>query len=161
MEQKFNRTLRLPVEAVPGRDGGGWPTPPLPRAGLKGRGYLPRECSPRAAHGRDPARRHAGYRICRDGLLCRSLMAALRAGGTRRAVEQIRTRFISQGETRFLPNIDALLCRIVLRTGDLDDVDAWYREKARDALHLNVMKRYQYFTQAMAELSPKTGCCAF
>ena len=36
----------------------------------------------------------------------------------------------------------------------LDSVDAWYREKApRDALHLNVMKRYQYFTQAMAELS--------
>ena len=33
-------------------------------------------------------------------------------------------------------------------------MDAWYRSKApRDPLHLNVMKRYQYLTQAMAELA--------
>ena len=59
-----------------------------------------------------------------------------------------------EGLTRFLPNMDALLCCIALQTGDLDAVDAWYREKApRDPIHVNVMKRYQYLTQAMAELS--------
>ena len=30
----------------------------------------------------------------------------------------------------------------------------WYREQApKDPLHLNVLKRYQYLTQAMAELA--------
>ena len=38
-------------------------------------------------------------------------------------------------------------------TGDLDAADAWYREKApREPTHLNVMRRYQYLTQAMVEL---------
>ena len=36
----------------------------------------------------------------------------------------------------------------------MEAVDTWYREKApRDPLHLNAMKRYQYITQAMAELA--------
>lgn len=47
-----------------------------------------------------------------------------------------------------------MLCRVDLRTGDTDAVDSWYREKApRDPLSINIMKRYQYFTQAMAELA--------
>ena len=55
--------------------------------------------------------------------------------------------------TRFLPNMDAMLCRIDMHTGDLDAADAWYREKApREPTHLNVMRRYQYLTQAMVEL---------
>ena len=50
--------------------------------------------------------------------------------------------------------MDALRCRIDLYGGDLDSADAWYREKApRDPLHLDVMKRYQYMTQAMVELT--------
>ena len=46
-----------------------------------------------------------------------------------------------------------MLCRIDMHTGDLDAADAWYREKApREPTHLNVMRRYQYLTQAMVEL---------
>ena len=53
--------------------------------------------------------------------------------------------------------MDAALCRIALHTGDLDSADAWYREKApRDPMHLNVMKRYQYLTQAQVELADGT-----
>ena len=49
--------------------------------------------------------------------------------------------------------MDAMLCRIDMHTGDLDAADAWYREKApREPTHLNVMRRYQYLTQAMVEL---------
>jgi len=47
-----------------------------------------------------------------------------------------------------------MLCRIALQTGDLDTAESWYREKApKDPQRLNVMKRYQYLTQAMAELA--------
>ena len=50
--------------------------------------------------------------------------------------------------------MDAMLCRIALRTGDLDEADAWYRAKApREPTHINILKRYQYFTQAMVELA--------
>ena len=66
----------------------------------------------------------------------------------------LRQRLESGGESRFLPNIDAMLCRIALRTGDRMAVAAWYRDKApRDPTHFRVLLRYQYFTQAMVELA--------
>ena len=40
-----------------------------------------------------------------------------------------------------------------MHTGDLDAADAWYRGKAPcEPTHLNVMRRYQYLTQAMVEI---------
>ena len=88
------------------------------------------------------------------GLLSRSQFASGRADDARHTLELLRTRFEKQGQKRFLPNIDAMLCRIALQTGDLDTAESWYREKApRDPQRLNVMKRYQYLTQAMAELA--------
>ena len=48
---------------------------------------------------------------------------------------------------------DPFLVDIDMHAGDLDAADAWYREKApREPTHLNVMRRYQYLTQAMVEL---------
>ena len=68
-------------------------------------------------------------------------------------IQTLRKRFEEQGETRFFPNMDALLCRIALRTGDKEYVRHWYHKQApKDPLHFNVMKRYQYLTQAMAEV---------
>lgn len=88
------------------------------------------------------------------GLLARSQIASGRADDARRTVEPLRARMEETGQTRFLPNMDALLCRIALYAGDLTAADAWYRTRApRDPLHLNVMKRYQYLTQAMTELA--------
>ncbi len=88
------------------------------------------------------------------GLLARSQLAAGHSQDARRTLESLRQRFAESGQSRFLPNIDAMLCRVDLRTGDTDAVDSWYREKApRDPLSINIMKRYQYFTQAMAELA--------
>lgn len=89
-----------------------------------------------------------------NGLLTRSQVASGQVGDARRTLEALRDRFVEQGQTRFLPNLDAMLCRIDLQVGDLDAADAWYREKApRDPVHLDVMKRYQYLTQAMVELA--------
>ncbi len=73
----------------------------------------------------------------------------------------IRERFEENGHTRFFHNIDAVLCRIWLYMDDLERVQVWYREKApKDPLHLNVLKRYQYLTQAMAELATRNARCS-
>ena len=88
------------------------------------------------------------------GLVVRSQVDAGRPEDGARMLQSLRQRLESAGETRFLPNIDAMLCRIALRTGDTAAVSAWYREKApRDPLHFRVLLRYQYFTQAMVELA--------
>ena len=76
------------------------------------------------------------------------------AADARRTSETLRARFEAQGLTRFLPNMDAMLCRVALHCDDQDSADEWYRTKApRDPMHLNVMKRYQYLTQAMVEIA--------
>lgn len=81
-------------------------------------------------------------------------MASGRSDDAVRTMEQLRTRFAENGLDRFLPNMDAMRCRMDLYVGDLDRADDWYREKApRDLMKLNVMKRYQYLTQAMVELA--------
>lgn len=55
---------------------------------------------------------------------------------------------------RFLPNLDALLCRVAMYEGDEAAVDVWYKEKApKDLLKLRVMLRYQYLTRAMVEIA--------
>ena len=88
-----------------------------------------------------------------NGLLARSQIARGQAADARRTIETLRARFAEQGLNRFLPNMDALLCRIALHCDDPDSADAWYRNKApHDPMHMNVMKRYQYLTQAMVEI---------
>ncbi len=88
------------------------------------------------------------------GLIARSQLASGQCEEGCRTIQSLRKRFEEVGQTRFLPNMDAMLCRFALLSGDLESADEWYREKApRDPIHLNVMKRYQYFTQAMTELA--------
>lgn len=88
------------------------------------------------------------------GLLARNQVDMGRAEDAKRSIESIKKRFSENGNERFLPNIDAMLCRIELKMGNLDSAEAWYRDKApKDVLRLNVLKRYQYFTQAMTEIA--------
>jgi len=87
-------------------------------------------------------------------LLARSQVASGRAGDAKRTLDTLRTRFEDAGLTRYLPNLDAFLCRVELRMGNLDAADAWYLEKApKDPLHFDALKRYQYLTQAAVELA--------
>ena len=86
-------------------------------------------------------------------LLARSQMTSGRVGDSQRTLETLRLRFEDAGLTRYLPNLDAFLCRIDLRMGNLDAADAWYLEKApKDPLNFDALKRYQYLTQAAVEL---------
>ena len=88
------------------------------------------------------------------GLLARSQLHAGHPQDAGRLLESLRERFAGEGLRRFLPNLDAMLCRLAMHTGDIDAVDTWYRQNApRDALETDILKRYQYVTQAMAELT--------
>lgn len=89
-----------------------------------------------------------------SALFCRNQLATGHPTDARRTLEALRERFDSEGWVRFLPNMDALNCRIDLHCGNMDAVEAWYLSKApRDTLRIYGSKRYQYLTQAMAELA--------
>ena len=149
------QTIRTPVEAILGRDGVGLPDCAIAESKFeKGEDITARMLSLMSRLGEIQRDGTPDIEFAAVGLLARSQLAAGHAGDARRTLESLRQRFAESGQSRFLPNIDAMLCCVDLRTGDTDAVDSWYREKApRDPLSINIMKRYQYFTQAMAELA--------
>ena len=148
------KTLRIPVEAVLGRDGVCLADCAIAESKFeKGADVTGRMLSllPQLNEVRNQGTPDMEFAI--SGLLARSQLANGQAMDARRTIEVLHECFVESGLTRFLPNMDAMLCRIDMHTGDLDAADAWYREKApREPTHLNVMRRYQYLTQAMVEL---------
>ena len=149
------KTLRIPVEAVLGRDGVGLADCAIAESKFeKGEDVAGRMLAllPQLNEVRNRGAPDMEFAI--SGLLARSQLANGQPADARRTIEALRERFAERGLTRFLPNMDAMLCRLSLHTGDLDAADMWYREKApREPTHLNVMRRYQYLTQAMVELA--------
>ena len=148
------KTLRLPVEAVLGRDGVGLADCAIAESKFeKGEDVTGRMLSllPQLNEVRNRGTPDMEFAV--SGLLARSQLANGQAMDARRTIEVLRECFAERGLTRFLPNMDAMLCRIDMHTGNLDAADAWYREKApREPTHLNVMRRYRYLTQAMVEI---------
>lgn len=148
------KTLRLPVETVLGRDGVGLADCAIAESKFeKGEDVAGRMLSllPQLNEVRNRGTPDIEFAV--SGLLARSQLASGQPADARRTIEVLRECFAKRGLTRFLPNMDAMLCRIDMHTGNLDAADAWYREKApREPTHLNVMRRYQYLTQAMVEL---------
>ena len=149
------RTLRTPVEAVLKKDGVGLADCAVAESKFeKGENITGRMLTiiPRVSEIRQRGTPDMEFAI--NGLLARSLLAAGQSEDAYRTIESLREKFAEEGRERFLPNMDAMLVRISLHTGDLDYADTWYREKApRDPMRVNVMKRYQYLTQAMVELA--------
>ena len=147
--------LRIPVEAVLGKDGVGLADCAIAESKFeKGEDITHRMLSLVQRAGEIQRNGTPDIEFAVTGLLIRSQMASGRSDDAVRTMEQLRTRFAENGLDRFLPNMDAMRCRMDLYVGDLDRADDWYREKApRDLMKLNVMKRYQYLTQAMVELA--------
>ena len=149
------QTLRVPVEAVLGRDGVGLADCAIAESKFeKGENISGRMLAliPRMSEIRQRGTPDMEFAV--NGLLARSQLADGQSKDARRTLCSLRESFAAEGQDRFLPNLDAMLCRVALRTGDLDGADAWYREKApRDPMRVNAMKRYLYFTQAMVELA--------
>lgn len=148
------KTLRIPVEAVLGRDGVGLADCAIAESKFeKGEDVTGRMLSllPQLNEVRNRGTPDMEFAV--SGLLARSQLANGQAMDARRTIEVLRECFAERGLTRFLPNMDAMLCRIDMHTGNLDAADVWYREKApREPTHLNVMRRYRYLTQAMVEI---------
>ena len=149
------KTIRLPVERLLGADGVGLPDCALAESKFeKGEDISQRMLSVISQMGEIQHRGTPDIEFAACGLLARSYLAQGRPDSARRTLELLRERFAESGSTRFLPNIDAMLCRVDLHAGDLDRAESWYREKSpRDPIHFNVLKRYQYLTQAMVELA--------
>ena len=149
------KTIRLPVEAVLGRDSVCLADCAIAESKFeKGEDVAGRMLSllPQMNEVRNHGTSDMEFAV--SGLLARSQLANGQPTDARRTIEVLHECFVERGLTRFLPNMDAMLCRIDMHTGDLDAADAWYREKApREPTHLNVMRRYQYLTQAMVELA--------
>ena len=148
------KTLRLPVEAVLGRDSVCLADSAIAESKFeKGEDVAGRMLSllPQMNEVRNHGTSDMEFAV--SGLLARSQLANGQPTDARRTIMVLRGCFAERGLTRFLPNMDAMLCRIDMHTGDLDAADAWYREKAPcEPTHLNVMRRYRYLTQAMVEI---------
>ncbi len=149
------KTMRTPVEAILGRDGVGLADCAIAESRFeKGENISGRMLSliPKVNEIRQRGTPDMEFAV--GGLLARSQLASGQSEDARHTMVSLRAQFAERGLTRFLPNMDAMLCRMDLLNGELDSADAWYHEKApRDPMHINVMKRYQYLTQAMVELA--------
>ena len=149
------QTLRIPVEAVLGHDGVGLADCAIAESKFeKGENISARMLAliPRMNEIRQKGTPDLEFAAV--GLLVRSQLAGGQSEDARRTLLSLREQFAERGLTRFAPNMDAMLCRIDLHSDHLDRADEWYRTQApRDPINLNVMKRYQYFTQAMVEIA--------
>ena len=149
------KTMRIPVEAILGRDGVGLADCAIAESRFeKGENISDRMLSliPKVNEIRQRGTPDMEFAV--GGLLARSQLASGQSEDARHTMVSLRAQFAERVLTRFLPNMDAMLCRMDLLNGELDSADAWYHEKApRDPMHINVMKRYQYLTQAMVELA--------
>lgn len=84
------------------------------------------------------------------GLAIRSQSLSGKAGHALDALEELRRDFIERGETRFIPNMDAMRARLYLKLGRVEEAEAWRREKAPSLVpHYRAMYRYQYMSAAL------------
>lgn len=148
-------TARIPIEAVLGRDGVGLADCAVAESKFeKGEDISMRMLALLPQMNEIRNRGTPDMEFAVSGLLARNQLANGQGTDARCTVVSLREHFTENGLTRFLPNMDAMICRIDLHMGDLDAADRWYREKAqREPTHINIMKRYLYFTQAMVELA--------
>ena len=125
------KTLRIPVEAVLRKDGVGLADCAIAESKFeKGEDISARMLAliPHMNEIRNDGTPDMEFAI--NGLLARSQLANGQGADARHTIASLRGRFAERGLMRFLPNMDAMLCRIDLYIGNLDSVDAWYREKA-------------------------------
>lgn len=148
-------TLRRPVEAVLGRDGVGLADCAIAESKFeKGENIKDRILVLLSNLERVRSQGTPDIEFAVVGLLARTQRDAGSAADAKQTLLTLRERFAAQGESRFFPNLDAMLCRVELYLGQDEAADQWYREKApRNPQQLHVLKRYQYLTQARVELA--------
>lgn len=153
-------TMRKPLEAVLGSDGIGLADCAICESKFeKGEEVSKRMLTLMSRLGEIQTKGTPDIEFAVVGLMARVQVSQGKAREALESIENLRAKFFDIGQTRFLPNIDAMICRIWLRLGDMENARAWLREKApRDNVRLWAMWRYRYFTRAMVQLT--TGRCS-
>ena len=147
-------TMRIPVEAVLGKDGVGLADCAIAESKFeKGEDVSARMLALVSKISEVQSRGTPDIEFALVGLLARIQIDKGRPDDAKRTVSALKERFSDKKCERFMPNIDALLCRIALRTGDDAYAERWYvNEAPRNCVTFHTLKRYQYITQAMTEL---------
>lgn len=147
--------MRLPVETVLGRDGIGLSDCAIAESKFeKGEKISERVYSLVSKINDIQTKGTPDIEFALVGLIIRNMICEGRPSDAKQTIISLRKRFAEAGYSRFMPNIDALICRINLMMGDIGAVDIWYSSKApNDPANFKVMRRYQYITQAMAEIA--------
>ena len=148
-------TLRVPVEAVLGKDGVGLADCALAESRFeKGEDIRDRAMKLLTTLDRIQREGTPDMEFAVVGLLARVQMDTGHARDARDSLLALRGRLVQAGETRFLPNLDAMICRTDLLRRDDEETALWLRDKSpQDHGRIQVLKRYQYFTRAMAQLA--------
>ena len=147
------RTMRKPVEALLGRDGVGLADCAICESRFeKGRNVSEEMLSLMSRLGEIQARGTPDIEFAVIGLLARIQISLGKPQSAAESIYNLREKYEMSGEERFLPNIDALLTRISLRTGDTEAVKGWMKKAPGNEVHLWPMWRYQYLTRAMVQI---------
>lgn len=154
-DDSLYKTIRVPMEAVLGREGVAISDCALAESKFeKGEDISQRMLSLASRFREIQQQGTPDIEFASTALFCRNQLATGHPTDARRTLQTLRNRFASEGWVRFLPNMDAMNCRIDLHCGNIDAVQAWYQKSApKDTIRIYGSKRYQYITQAMAELA--------
>ena len=112
------KTMRIPVEAILGRDGVGLADCAIAESRFeKGENISGRMLSliPKVNEIRQRGTPDMEFAV--GGLLARSQLASGQSEDARHTLVSLRAQFAERGLTRFLPNLDAMLCRMDLLNG--------------------------------------------
>ncbi len=147
-------TIRKPVEAVLGKDGVGLADCAVCESKLeKGEDISKRLLSLVTRMNEIRKNGTPDMEFAVMGLLIRQQVAQGRADTALATLDELKAAFLERGESRFLPNMEAMRVRICLRLGRFDEVERWYQEEAPAALpKLRTMWRYRYHTLAMVDI---------
>ena len=148
-------TLRLPVETILGRDGVGLADCAMCESKLeKGEDVSARLLALMSRAGEIRRKGTPDILFAVMGLLVRAQVAQGKALSALDTLGSLREDFIAAEQTRFLPNMDAMRCRVWLRTGELEKAKQWLRDSAPSAVpRFRILLRYQYITKAMVHIA--------
>lgn len=148
------KTIRKPMEAILGKDGIGFADCAICESKFeKGEDILPRLMTLVAKLPEIERRGTPDMTFAIIGLLVRAQMKQGNSIMALATLNNLRSEF-EEDNKRFLPNIDAMLCRLYMRTGDMEKAELWFRESAPQiAPRIRTMWRYRYLTRAMMEIA--------
>lgn len=149
------RTMRVPVEAILGKDGIGLADCAICESKFeKGEDISARMLALMGRLGEIQAKGTPDIEFAVVGLWARMQATQGKAAAALDVLESLHTKFAETGRSRFLPNLDALRCRLALRLGDREAVEHWLTERApKDEVRLRALWRYQYLTRVMVQIT--------